>query len=102
MNSPSAAIASARSIIWYVAFTLLQSRADVIPTKPGAYVAHDGSAVVVKNVICIHEEDAGLLWKHTDFRVGGRAQAVRSRRLVIQQICTLANYGEGCRYLPSR
>ncbi|KAI0755527.1 peroxisomal copper amine oxidase [Fomes fomentarius] len=59
---------------------------------PGAYVAHDGTAVVVKNVICIHEEDAGLLWKHTDFRVGGRAQAVRSRRLVIQQICTLANY----------
>ncbi|KAI0710687.1 peroxisomal copper amine oxidase [Earliella scabrosa] len=59
---------------------------------PGAYVAHDGKAVVVKNVICIHEEDAGLLWKHTDFRVGGRAQAVRSRRLVIQQICTLANY----------
>ncbi|KAI0824402.1 peroxisomal copper amine oxidase [Trametes gibbosa] len=59
---------------------------------PGSYVAHDGSAVVVKNVICIHEEDAGLLWKHTDFRVGGRAQAVRSRRLVIQQICTLANY----------
>ncbi|KAJ8457368.1 hypothetical protein ONZ51_g11577 [Trametes cubensis] len=59
---------------------------------PGAYVAHDGSAVIVKNVICIHEEDAGLLWKHTDFRVGGRAQAVRSRRLVIQQICTLANY----------
>ncbi|EIW52569.1 peroxisomal copper amine oxidase [Trametes versicolor FP-101664 SS1] len=59
---------------------------------PGAYVAHDGSAVSVKNVICIHEEDAGLLWKHTDFRVGGRAQAVRSRRLVIQQICTLANY----------
>ncbi|KAH9847764.1 peroxisomal copper amine oxidase [Lenzites betulinus] len=59
---------------------------------PGSYVAHDGSAVVVKNVICIHEEDAGLLWKHTDFRVGGRAQAVRSRRLVVQQICTLANY----------
>ncbi|KAH9940012.1 peroxisomal copper amine oxidase [Epithele typhae] len=59
---------------------------------PGAYVAHDGSAVVVKNAICIHEEDAGLLWKHTDFRVGGRSQAVRSRRLVIQQTCTLANY----------
>ncbi|KAI0738234.1 peroxisomal copper amine oxidase [Daedaleopsis nitida] len=59
---------------------------------PGAYVAHDGKAVIVKNTICIHEEDAGLLWKHTDFRVGGRAQAVRSRRLVIQQICTLANY----------
>ncbi|KAI0919608.1 hypothetical protein AcV5_001627 [Taiwanofungus camphoratus] len=59
---------------------------------PGAYVAHDGSAVVIKNVICIHEEDAGLLWKHTDFRVGGRSHAVRSRRLVVSMICTLANY----------
>ncbi|OBZ73100.1 Peroxisomal primary amine oxidase [Grifola frondosa] len=59
---------------------------------PGCYVAHDGNAVVVKNVICIHEEDAGLLWKHTDFRAGGRSQAVRSRRLVVSMICTLANY----------
>ncbi|KZV71517.1 hypothetical protein PENSPDRAFT_675329 [Peniophora sp. CONT] len=59
---------------------------------PGAYTAHDGSAVVIKNVICIHEEDAGLLWKHSDYRVGGRARAVRSRRLVVSMICTLANY----------
>ncbi|KDQ52495.1 hypothetical protein JAAARDRAFT_198143 [Jaapia argillacea MUCL 33604] len=59
---------------------------------PGAYVAHDGSAVVIKNVICIHEEDAGLLWKHTDYRVGGRSHSVRSRRLVVSMVCTLANY----------
>ncbi|KAI0698993.1 peroxisomal copper amine oxidase [Cytidiella melzeri] len=59
---------------------------------PGAFAKHDGSAFVIKNVICIHEEDAGLLWKHTDFRVGGRSHAVRARRLVIQMICTLANY----------
>ena len=56
---------------------------------------------MVKNVICIHEEDAGLLWKHTDFRVGGRAQAVRSRRLIVQQICTLANYGGSLKILSS-
>jgi len=31
--------------------------------KPGSYVAHDGSAIVIKNVICIHEEDSGVLWK---------------------------------------
>lgn len=49
---------------------------------------------MIKNVICIHEEDAGLLWKHTDFRVGGRSAAVRARRLVVQMICTLANYGK--------
>ena len=67
--------------------------------QPGAFVKHDGTAFVIKNVICIHEEDAGLLWKHTDFRVGGRSQAVRSRRLVVQMICTLANYG-ACHRAP--
>ncbi|KAI0338746.1 hypothetical protein BDW22DRAFT_1362449 [Trametopsis cervina] len=59
---------------------------------PGAFAKHDGNAFVINNVICIHEEDAGLLWKHTDFRVGGRSHAVRARRLVVQMICTLANY----------
>ncbi|SJL15663.1 related to peroxisomal amine oxidase (copper-containing) [Armillaria ostoyae] len=59
---------------------------------PGSYVAHDGSAVIVKNVICIHEEDSGVLWKHTDYRPGGRGQTVRRRRLVVSMVCTLANY----------
>ena len=58
---------------------------------------HDGTAFVIQNVICIHEEDAGLLWKHTDFRVNGRGHAVRARRLVVQMICTLANYGMSLR-----
>ena len=49
--------------------------------------------MVIKNVICIHEEDAGVLWKHTDYRPGGRSQTVRSRRLVVSMVCTLANYG---------
>jgi hypothetical protein len=61
--------------------------------QPGSYVAHNGSAVVIKNVICIHEEDAGVLWKHTDYRPGGRSQTVRRRRLVVSMVCTLANYG---------
>ncbi|SJL13514.1 related to peroxisomal amine oxidase (copper-containing) [Armillaria ostoyae] len=59
---------------------------------PGAYVGHDGSAVVIKNAICIHEEDNGVLWKHTDYRPGGRTQTVRRRRLVVSMVCTLANY----------
>lgn len=59
---------------------------------PGAYVSNSGQAVVVKNVICIHEEDAGLLWKHTDYRTGGRSKAARARRLVVSMVCTLANY----------
>ncbi|KAJ7572011.1 copper amine oxidase [Mycena floridula] len=59
---------------------------------PGSFVAHDGSAIVIKNVICIHEEDSGVLWKHTDYRPGGRSQSVRRRRLVVSMVCTLANY----------
>ncbi|KAG7446167.1 uncharacterized protein BT62DRAFT_1076552 [Guyanagaster necrorhizus] len=59
---------------------------------PGSYVAHDGSAVVVKNVSCIHEEDNGVLWKHTDYRPGGRGQTIRHCRLVVSMVCTLANY----------
>ncbi|KAF9225258.1 hypothetical protein BS17DRAFT_750846 [Gyrodon lividus] len=59
---------------------------------PGAYVTHSGSPFVINNVICIHEEDAGVLWKHTDYRPGGRSQTVRSRRLVVSMVCTLANY----------
>lgn len=61
--------------------------------QPGAFVAHNGSAMIVKNVICIHEEDDGVLWKHTDYRPGGRSQTVRRRRLVVSMVCTLANYG---------
>ncbi|GAA5836765.1 hypothetical protein JCM9279_007655 [Rhodotorula babjevae] len=53
---------------------------------------HAGQPVTLKNVVCIHEEDDGLLWKHTDFRPGGRAHSVRSRKLIIQMICTVANY----------
>ncbi|KZT06955.1 amine oxidase catalytic domain-containing protein [Laetiporus sulphureus 93-53] len=37
---------------------------------PSAYIVHDGSVVVIKNVICIHEEDMGLLCKHSDYRIG--------------------------------
>lgn len=61
--------------------------------KPGAFIGHDGSAIIINRAVCIHEEDVGLLWKHTDYRPGGRSQAVRSRRLVISMCCTLANYG---------
>ncbi|KIY50447.1 peroxisomal copper amine oxidase [Fistulina hepatica ATCC 64428] len=59
---------------------------------PGAFVSHSGSAFVIKNVICIHEEDNGVLWKHTDYRPGGRSQTVRRRRLIVSMVCTLANY----------
>ncbi|KAL5521964.1 AMO1 [Sanghuangporus sanghuang] len=59
---------------------------------PGCFVGHNGSAIKIKHAICIHEEDHGLLWKHTDYRPGGRSFAARSRRLVVSMCCTLANY----------
>ena len=43
------------------------------------------------NVVCIHEQDNGISWKHTNFRTG-RAAIARNRELVIQSIITVANY----------
>lgn len=43
------------------------------------------------NVICLHEQDNGIGWKHTNWRTG-RAVVTRSRELVVQFIITLANY----------
>ncbi|KAF8633538.1 hypothetical protein AX15_001342 [Amanita polypyramis BW_CC] len=59
---------------------------------PGTFIGDAGNPVTIKNVICVHEEDSGVLWKHTDYRVGGRSQTVRRRRLVVSMVCTLANY----------
>ncbi|KAK1597067.1 copper amine oxidase [Colletotrichum navitas] len=44
-----------------------------------------------ENCICIHEQDAGISWKHTNYRTG-RAAVVRSRELVLQSIITVSNY----------
>ncbi|QBD77661.1 primary-amine oxidase [Ktedonosporobacter rubrisoli] len=43
------------------------------------------------NVICLHEEDHGLLWKHTDWR-NRETEVRRSRRLVLSFIATVGNY----------
>jgi primary-amine oxidase len=59
-----------------------------------AYVSPDGEPVVVPNAICLHEEDYGLLWKHTDFRTGD-VQVRRARRLVISSVVTVGNYEYG-------
>ncbi len=58
--------------------------------------SHDwtGAPQVIGNAICMHEEDFGLLWKHTDTQ-NGKARAVRSRRLVISSIATIGNYVYG-------
>ena len=48
----------------------------------------------IKNAVCLHEEDAGLGWKHYDMRAD-TAEVRRSRRLVVSFIATVANYEYG-------
>jgi primary-amine oxidase len=55
---------------------------------------NDGAPVTIPNAICLHEEDAGIAWKHTDFRTGA-VQVRRRRRLVISTIVTVGNYEYG-------
>ena len=50
-----------------------------------------GDPLPMPNVICVHEQDAGIGWKHTNYRTG-RAAVVRNRELVVQSIITVSNY----------
>lgn len=54
----------------------------------------DGEPTVIENAVCIHEEDAGILWKHTDWMTGA-VDVRRSRRLVVSFITTVGNYHYG-------
>ena len=60
------------------------------------FVNRAGSPTTIKNAICIHEEDSGILFKHTDFR-DDTCTVTRARKLVISHIFTAANY-EYCVY----
>ncbi|MEZ5923643.1 MAG: primary-amine oxidase [Hyphomicrobiaceae bacterium] len=51
----------------------------------------DGKPQVIRNAICMHEEDTGILWKHTDFRTQ-RVDVRRGRKLIISFIATVGNY----------
>lgn len=53
-----------------------------------------GHPYVLRNAICMHEEDYGVLWKHTD-TVTGTAHTRRSRRLVVSCFVTVGNYDYG-------
>lgn len=57
----------------------------------------EGNPAPRKNVICMHEEDASLLWKHLEYNEDGstRAEVRRSRRLVVSMIATVGNYEYG-------
>ncbi|KAF3062450.1 Copper amine oxidase 1 [Daldinia childiae] len=55
------------------------------------FPTRSGSLRTIKNAICIHEEDDGILFKHTDFR-DESVIVTRARKLIVQQIFTAANY----------
>jgi primary-amine oxidase len=59
-----------------------------------AIADEDGHPRVMKNAICLHEEDYGVLWKHTDM-FNDMAETRRSRRLVISFFLTIGNYDYG-------
>ncbi|MBV8994252.1 MAG: primary-amine oxidase, partial [Pseudonocardiales bacterium] len=54
----------------------------------------DGRPRTLTNAICMHEEDYGLLWKHTDM-YNGSSSTRRQRRLVISFFITVGNYDYG-------
>ncbi|GAA2074675.1 primary-amine oxidase [Pseudolysinimonas kribbensis] len=60
-----------------------------------AVIADDfGTPQTIRNAICIHEEDYGILWKHTDeFTLTSATR--RQRRLVVSFFTTVGNYDYG-------
>jgi len=53
-----------------------------------------GQPTLMKNAVCMHEEDYGVLWKHNEFRTD-TFETRRSRRLVISFFATVGNYDYG-------
>ncbi|GAA0934540.1 primary-amine oxidase [Pseudonocardia zijingensis] len=54
----------------------------------------DGNPLTIPHAVCLHEEDHGMLWKHTDFRTE-KTEVRRGRRLVLSFIATVGNYEYG-------
>lgn len=53
-----------------------------------------GNPFIIKNAVCMHEEDDSIMWKHYDYRQD-TAEVRRSRKLVVSFIATVANYEYG-------
>jgi primary-amine oxidase len=64
-------------------------------TYADAVVADEnGEPRTLVNAICMHEEDYGVLWKHTDL-FNGMAETRRQRRMVVSFFVTIGNYDYG-------
>ncbi len=57
-------------------------------------VTGTGGVETIENAICMHEEDYGLAWKHSDWRTS-KTWSRRLRRLVVSFFTTVANYDYG-------
>ncbi len=57
-------------------------------------LSFNGEPYTIPNAICMHEEDFGMLWKHTDMH-SGASEVRRSRRLVVSAVHTVGNYEYG-------
>ncbi|KAB8067722.1 copper amine oxidase [Aspergillus leporis] len=51
----------------------------------------NGEPFLIKNAVCIHEEDNGLLYKHTDTQDNPSVSAL-DQKLIISQVVTAANF----------
>lgn len=58
------------------------------------FSSEHGEPYTVPHAVCVHEEDYGILWKHTDLH-HGRSDVRRSRRLVVSSFATVGNYDYG-------
>lgn len=50
-----------------------------------------GNPKVLPSTVCLHEQDAGILYKHVNYRTEN-AVVARKREFVVQTIATVANY----------
>ena len=53
-----------------------------------------GEPYVLPNVVCVHEEDVGVMWKHDD-HFSATSETRRARRLVISFWTAIGNYDYG-------
>jgi len=70
----------------------------VIKYMDNRAVSSSGEIKVLPNTVCLHEQDAGILYKHVNYRTGHSVVA-RRREFVVQIIATVANYEYAVQYI---
>lgn len=63
----------------------------VIKYLDGMSINAKGEPQVMPSTVCLHEQDAGILYKHMNYR-NFNAVVARKREFVVQTIATVANY----------